>query len=118
MKLFYLSLSRKLWPILSAFHFGYEITSSMFKEIYSRAINYGAAGSLIGHEIMHGFDDQGAFIDLPSSDKMSVVQGVNSTRMAISTIGGVKQPRNNSTTENNASLTNTVHFLFPILVYT
>jgi putative endopeptidase len=27
------------------------------------AVNYGAAGGVIGHELTHGFDDQGRKID-------------------------------------------------------
>lgn len=35
----------------------------MFDPHADPAINYGAAGGLIGHELVHGFDDQGRHID-------------------------------------------------------
>ena len=39
------------------------LQSPMFNAAVSDAYNYGATGATIGHEIMHGFDDQGSLYD-------------------------------------------------------
>jgi putative endopeptidase len=40
-----------------------------FGEQFDDALNYGAIGSVIGHEITHGFDDQGAKFDAKGNMK-------------------------------------------------
>lgn len=43
------------------------IQSPLFDPNADAAINYGAIGSIIGHEIAHGFDDQGSTFDADGS---------------------------------------------------
>ena len=70
------SVDRKKWGMspatVNAYNGGLEnkivfpagiLQPPFFDPKADAAVNYGAAGAIIGHEIMHGFDDQGRKID-------------------------------------------------------
>jgi putative endopeptidase len=51
-------------PVLNALNFpAAELQAPHFDEKAAAAVNYGAIGTIIGHEISHSFDDQGAMFD-------------------------------------------------------
>jgi putative endopeptidase len=69
-------VDRKKWAMnpqeVNAYNGGLEnkivfpagiLQAPYFSEIVDDAVNYGAIGAVIGHEITHGFDDQGRKID-------------------------------------------------------
>ena len=70
------AVDRKKWAMspatVNAYNGGLEnkivfpagiLQPPFFDPTADAAVNYGAAGAIIGHEIMHGFDDQGRKID-------------------------------------------------------
>ncbi|WP_294120883.1 M13 family metallopeptidase [Sphingomonas sp.] len=70
------SVDRKKWAMspatVNAYNGGLEnkivfpagiLQPPLFDPTADAAVNYGAIGAVIGHEIMHGFDDQGRKID-------------------------------------------------------
>ncbi|KAK6114682.1 Peptidase M13 family protein [Brugia pahangi] len=40
------------------------LTSPFFNRYYPKAANYGALGTVMGHELTHGFDDDGSLYDM------------------------------------------------------
>jgi predicted metalloendopeptidase len=51
-------------PVMNAIQFPAAILQPpLFSQEHSAAMNYGATGATIGHEISHSFDDQGALFD-------------------------------------------------------
>jgi len=75
-------VDRKKWAMspatVNAYNGGLEnkivfpagiLQAPYFDPTADAAVNYGAIGAVIGHEIMHGFDDQGAKIDATGAVK-------------------------------------------------
>jgi len=73
------------------------LQSPFFDREYPKSINYGAIGAVIGHEITHGFDDQGSQFDKIGNlknwwDTKTIEKFVNRTQCLIDQYSAYEVP--------------------------
>uniref|UniRef100_A0A914DSZ3 Uncharacterized protein n=2 Tax=Acrobeloides nanus TaxID=290746 RepID=A0A914DSZ3_9BILA len=73
------------------------LQAPFFDRDYPKAINYGAIGAVIGHEITHGFDDQGSQFDKMGNlnnwwDEKTIAKFINRTQCIIDQYSSFEVP--------------------------
>uniref|UniRef100_A0A914CI21 Uncharacterized protein n=1 Tax=Acrobeloides nanus TaxID=290746 RepID=A0A914CI21_9BILA len=73
------------------------LQAPFFDRHYPKAINYGAIGAIIGHEITHGFDDKGSQLDKMGNlnnwwDEKTIAKFINRTQCIIDQYSAFEVP--------------------------
>ncbi len=93
-------VDRKKWAMnpqeVNAYNGGLEnkivfpagiLQAPYFSESVDDAVNYGAIGAVIGHEITHGFDDQGRKIDADGAVRKAAAEALDAGDAQIKPLG-------------------------------